>query len=463
MGRTILTGGRVIDPSVGYDGVADLIIDDGRITAVGPGLVPAEPGNAAVWDVAGQIVAPGLVDIHVHLRTPGQEHKETVPTGTAAAAAGGFTTVCFMPNTNPVIDDPQLLRLVLEQAAAKGYVRVYGAAAATRGQAGKELAPWAELKAAGALVFTDDGLPVTNITLMRAALGQGQALAVPLAQHAEEPVLTAGGVAHPCPATAKLGLAPYAPESETVMVARDCVLAAAAGARLHVQHVSAKATVAVLAAARQYGVAVTAEVTPHHLLLDDTVFDRWGRDPVTKVNPPLRSGADRESLIEALVKGVIDCIATDHAPHHASDKNATYEKAAFGISGFETALSASVAALVEPGHLDWPALLVRMSTRPAQIVGLPGGTLQPGQPADVIVIDPAARWRVEPAAFFSLGHNTPMAGLDLPTRVLLTLVGGRLVYNGLRAEQRYVENKAGVRRWGAPLTLTDGGPPPGRQ
>lgn len=458
MGRVIITGGRVIDPSTGYDGAADVVIEEGKIAQVGPGLAPAE-SDAQVWEVPGCIIGPGLVDIHVHLRTPGQEHKEDLVTGTAAAAAGGYTTVCFMPNTQPPLDDPQLLRSILDRAAKEGMVRVYGAAAVTRGLQGKELAPLAELRAAGAVVFTDDGLPVADSGLMRAALQQARELGVPVAQHTEDPALSAGGVAHPCPASERLGLPPYPPESEAALAARDCVLAAATGSRLHVQHASAAATIRVLAAAKEQGVPVTAEVTPHHLLLNDGILDRWGRDPVTKVNPPIRSEEDRQSLIQALLDGVVDCIATDHAPHHREDKSLPYEEAAFGISGLETGLSAAVAALVIPGLMDWPQLLLRMSTVPARILGLPGGTLTPGSPADLVVIDPEAYWLVDPVAFFSRGRNTPLAGRRLPARVVLTLVGGRIAYNGLLADNRYVENAAGGRLWGEPLHLVTA--PPG--
>lgn len=459
MGRVILTGGRVIDPSSNLDAVADLVIEDGSIAAVGPGLAPAE-SDAQVWDVSNCIIGPGLVDIHVHLRTPGQEHKEDIVSGTAAAAAGGYTTVCFMPNTQPPLDDPRLLESVLDRAAKEGIVRVYGAAAVTRGLQGRELAPLTELRAAGAVVFTDDGLPVADSGLMRAALLQARDLGVPVAQHTEDPALTAGGVAHPCPASERLGLPPYPPESEAALAARDCVLASVTGSRLHVQHVSAAATVKVLAAAKERGVPVTAEVTPHHLLLTaDAQLDKWGRDPVTKVNPPLRGEEDRQSLIQALLDGVIDCIATDHAPHHREDKSLPYEEAAFGISGLETGLSASVAALITPGLMDWPRLLRLMSTVPARILGLPGGTLAPGSSADVVVIDPHAWWLVDPVAFFSRGRNTPMTGRRLPARVVLTLVGGRIAYNGLMADNRYVENAAGGRLWGEPLHLV--GPPPG--
>lgn len=443
----ILAGGRVIDPSSATDDVMDLVIKDGRIAEAGRGLAPSSPPAAGttVIDVEGLIVCPGLVDIHVHLRTPGQEDKEDLTSGTAAAAAGGFTAVCCMPNTDPPLDNPRLLEELNRRLKSEGCVRVYPVAAVTLGLEGTRLAPLAELHGAGAAAFTDDGLPVWDDGLMEAAMEAARDLGVPIAQHAEVPELAKGGAVHPGEPASQLNLPVIPPEAEADMVERDCRLAEKTGGSVHVLHVSAAETVEVIRRWKSRGVAVTAEVTPHHLALTDQVLLDFDGHPVTKVNPPLRGEEDRRALIAALLDGTIDCIATDHAPHREQDKQLPYESAAFGISGLETALSLSVEILVEGEGFSWLRLLGLMSTVPARLFGLEGGTLAKGVPADVTVIDPAARWTVDPDKFFSKGRNTPLAGRAVPARAVLTFVGGRLVYDGLGAEGPRVRMPGG--RW----------------
>lgn len=431
----VLAGGRVIDPASGTDEVLDIVLEDGLIAAAGRGLAPSSsPANGtAVIDAKGLIVSPGLVDIHVHLRTPGQEDKEDLTSGTAAAAAGGFTAVCCMPNTDPPLDDPDLLRELNRRLAAEGCARVYPVAAVTRGLEGTRLAPLAELRRAGAAAFTDDGLPVWDDALMEAALVEARDLGVPVAQHAEVPELARGGAVHPGEPASRLNLPVIPPEAEAAMVERDCRLAEKTGGSVHVLHVSAKETVEVIRRWKSRGVAVTAEVTPHHLVLTDEVLLDFDGDPVTKVNPPLRGAEDRRALIDGLLDGTIDCIATDHAPHRRQDKQLPYETAAFGISGLETALALSAEILVGGEGLSWLRLLDLMSTVPARVFGLDGGTLSRGAPADVTVIDPDVKWTVDPEKFFSKGRNTPLAGRTVASRAVLTFVGGRLVYDGLSA------------------------------
>jgi len=439
--KVLIQGGRVIDPAQGLDRVCDVLLAGGRVEAVGEGLgdelirrgaAGADPG-VEVIDARGLWVLPGLIDAHVHLRTPGETHKETLATGTAAAAAGGFTSVVCMPNTRPPLDDPIRVEWLRMKAEREALVRVYPAAAATEGLAGERLAPYGALRAAGAVAVTDDGRPIARAGVMRRVLEYAAAHGLPVLVHAEEPELSAGGAMHEGPVAAAAGMPGIPDTAESVMVARDVLLAERAGAHLHILHVSAENTVSLIRWAKARGVRVTAEVTPHHLLLCDEDVAAAGFDPNWKMNPPLRSAADREALLEAVADGTIDFIATDHAPHHAEDKDLPFPEASFGIVGLETAVALLLDAFV-PGIISPSRLVELLSLRPARVFGLPGGTLRPGAPGDVTLIDPHQEWVIDPADFRSLGRNTPFAGRRVRGRVVRTLVGGRTVFQLAGAE-----------------------------
>jgi len=427
----VLAGGHVVDPATGTDERADVLVVDGRVAAVGPRL--ERPAGAAIVDVGGRVVAPGFVDLHCHLREPGQEHKETLASGLAAAAAGGFTTVCCMPNTTLPLDTPTLVAWVREQAASVSLVRLDVIAAISAGQAGERLAPLRDLAAAGAVAFSDDGRPVWDDSVMRAALRAAGELGLPLSLHEEDRALAAGGVMNAGPVAERLGLRGLPNAAEERMIARDIALLADEGgrARVHIAHVSTAGAVELVRAAKRRGLPVSAEATPHHLTLTDDLAARpWdGRpyDTRTKVNPPLRARADVEAVIAGLLDGTIEAIATDHAPHSAADKQRAYEQAAFGISLFETAL-ASVLTLYHDGRVALPALVERLTAGPARLFGLDAGTLKPGARADIVVFDPDAEWTVDAAAFLSGGKNTPLDGARLRGRVMLTLAGGVEAY-----------------------------------
>lgn len=423
-----LKGGRVVDPSRGLDRVADLWLDQGRISGLGedaPAALRSHP-DVEVIDVAGAVVCPGFVDIHVHLREPGQEEKETVETGTRAAARGGFTTVACMPNTVPPLDDRPRIEYVIRRAREAGHARVLPIAAVTRGQIGEALTEIEDLVNAGAVAFSDDGKPVHNAEIMRRALELTRPLGVPVIQHAEDPDLKGVGVVHEGWIATRIGLKGIPDAAESVMVARDALLAELTGGRVHVAHVSAARSVEIIRKAKARGIAMTAEVTPHHLILTDEAVS--GYDTNTKMNPPLRSTRDREALIEGVVDGTIDCLATDHAPHTDIEKDNDFESAPFGILGLETALGLYLKALVEPGHLTLPELLLRMTRKPLEVLGRSGGTLEPGEPADVTVFDPMGRWTVRASESASRSRNTPFDGWELPGRVLVTILGGQVTY-----------------------------------
>jgi dihydroorotase len=429
MSRPIcIRGGRVIDPSRGVDQVADLWLDQGRISGLGeeaPAALRSHP-DAEVLDAAGAVVCPGLVDIHVHLREPGQEEKETVATGTRAAARGGFTTIACMPNTTPPLDDRPRIEFVIRRAREAGHARVLPIAAVTRGQMGEALTEIEDLVDAGAVAFSDDGKPVHNAEIMRRALELTRPLGVPVIQHAEDPDLKGQGVVHEGWIATRVGLKGIPDAAESVMVARDALLAELTGGRVHVAHVSAARSVDIIRKAKARGIAMTAEVTPHHLILTDEAVS--GYDTNTKMNPPLRSTRDREALIEGVVDGTIDCLATDHAPHTDIEKDCDFDSAPFGILGLETALGLYLKALVEPGHLSLPELLLRMTRNPLEVLGRQGGTLEPGEPADVTVFDPLGRWTVVASESASRSRNTPFDGWELPGRVLVTILGGQVTY-----------------------------------
>jgi len=429
--------------------VGDVLIREGRIAAVGPGVV-AEAGR--IIDASGLIVCPGLIDIHCHLRDPGFEHKETIETGTRAAARGGFTTVCCMANTEPPIDSRAGVEYILRTAAAQGAVRVLPIGCITRGRQGKELAEMGDLAEAGAVAFSDDGSPVADAALMRHALEYASAFALPVIEHCEEPSLSHEGVMHEGWVANRLGLRGIPAAAEEAAVARNIALAEFAGTHLHVAHVSTAGSVELVRAAKKRGVQVTAEVTPHHLALtDETVMLAapvlseiegadgsvgLAYDTNAKVNPPLRPLADVQACIEGLADGTIDAIATDHAPHAIEDKLCEFDLAAFGISGLETALALCLTLTGDvgaQGHTPLQLLIERLTAGPVRALGLarfvPGlGSLAEGAPGDVLVFDPEAEWVVEPERFASKGKNTPLAGRTLKGKVVATVYGGGVVF-----------------------------------
>ncbi len=422
---TLIRGGRVIDPARGYDEVADLAVVDGRIAA-------DRAGDAPVFDAAGLIVCPGLTDIHVHLREPGQEHKEDIESGCAAAAAGGFTTVACMPNTNPAIDAPELVRRVIQRAEAVGTCRVLPIAAITRGRAGREVADLAGLRSAGAVAFSDDGDGIEDDAVMLEALRRAKEVGAVLIQHPEYKSLAANGVMNQGPTAEALGLPGIDPGAEGAMVERDLRLVAETGARYHVAHVSTAATVELIRQAKAEGQPVTAEVCPHHLVL--TERDCAGADPNFKMNPPLRSARDAEACVAGLLDGTIDCVATDHAPHTAEEKAAGFLKAPFGVVGLETSLAVVGTELLGSGRLDWSGLIARMACKCLSVLGLPEPTLGRGARADVCLIDPSTAWTIRPENFRSRAGNTPFGGRKVWVRPVATLLGGRptFVHPGYR-------------------------------
>jgi len=429
-----IRGGRVLDPARGIDRAQDLWIQDGRIAGLGEDAPADVRGSRAteVIQVQGAVICPGLVDIHVHLREPGQEEKETIETGTRAAARGGFTTIACMPNTTPPLDERPRIEWVIRRARESGHARVLPIAAVTRGQMGEQLTEIEDLVDAGAVAVSDDGKPVRNAEIMRRALELTRCLNVPVIQHAEDPDLKGEGVMHEGWTSTRLGMKGIPDAAESVIVARDALLAELTGGHVHVAHVSAARSVEIIRRAKARGIRMTAETAPHYLTLTDEAVQ--GYDPRTKMNPPLRSARDRDALIEAVADGTLDCLATDHAPHTEIEKDSDFEAAPFGIVGLETALGVYLKALVEPNHLTLSELILRLTVNPLRVLGQPGGTLEAGAPADVTVFDPAGRWRVEAAEFASMGRNTPFEGWELPGRVLLTMLGGRVTHRAMAME-----------------------------
>ncbi|HUF50507.1 MAG TPA: dihydroorotase [Longimicrobiales bacterium] len=421
----LLRGGRVIDPSQDHDAVSDVLLRDGVVAAVGRDI--GEPADARILDVTGLIVCPGLIDLHVHLREPGQEHKETIATGARAAVAGGFTAICAMPNTDPPVDDPATVGYVRASGIRAGLARVYPTGAVSIEQKGERLTEIGEMIQAGAVAITDDGRPVATAGLMRLALEYARTFGIPVASHCEDSSLSRGGAMNEGLVSTRLGLAGIPNAAEDVGIARDLLLAELTGGQLHVQHVSTRAGVAMVRAAKERGVAVTAEATPHHFTLTDAAVEAFRTD--AKVNPPLRAAADRAAVIAGVGDGTLDVIATDHAPHHYDEKEQAFEDAPFGLVGLETALALAITELVARAVIDLGTLVRRMSTAPAAAFNLPGGTLRRGAIADVTVFDPARQWTVDPTQLLSKSRNTPFAGRILHGRAIYTIVNGRIVHD----------------------------------
>jgi dihydroorotase len=420
----LIRGGRVLDPSRDTDEVADLYLADGKVQSVGRGL--GRPDDALVLDAAGKVVAPGLIDVHVHLREPGQEDVETVATGAMAAAAGGFSAVCAMPNTDPVTDNQAAVGFIVSQAQRAEKARVYPIGAISLGQKGRQLAEFGELVGAGAVAVSDDGKPVVSSHLMRTALEYARTFGIPVADHCEEPTLSAGGVMHEGLVSTRLGLKGIPAAAEEIMVARDILLAELTGGHVHLCHMSTRGSVELIRRAKDRGIRVTAEACPHHFTLTHEACEGYNTN--AKMNPPLREPEDREAIRQGLRDGTIDVICTDHAPHHYDAKEREFDDAPNGIIGLETALGLAVTELVESGLLSLAELVLRMSVLPARIFGLAGGSLAPGAAADVVLLDPAAGWVVRPEQFFSKSRNTPFAGRELRGRADTTIVRGRVVF-----------------------------------
>jgi dihydroorotase len=419
----VLKGGRVIDPATDLDRPADVLIKDGLILAVEPGA--SLPG-ARVIECAGKVVTPGFVDLHVHLREPGHEYKEDIASGARAAAAGGFTTVCCMPNTNPTNDCRAVTDLIVNRARAAALVRVHPVGAISKGLKGESLAEIGEMKDAGIVAVSDDGRPVMNADLMRRALEYARTFGLTVVQHAEDLNLAQGGVMNEGPAATRAGLRGQPPAAESVMVVRDLELVAWTGARYHVAHISTAASVRAVREAKRRGLPVTCEVTPHHLTLTDVACCSY--DTSTKCAPPLRTEADVEALKEGLADGTIDCIATDHAPHAAQEKELEFDQAAFGMIGLETAFGLCL-RLVAEKVLTLPQLVRKLTSGAARVFELPSGTLARMSPADLVVLDLEHNYTVDAKKGFSKSRNTPFHGWELRGRAVHTIVGGEVVYS----------------------------------
>jgi dihydroorotase len=425
----VLRGGRVLDPSQGLDEAADVVIEAGRIRSVGRSAGAAYPAageQVRIIDAAGRWVCPGFIDLHVHLREPGQEYKEDIASGLDAAAAGGFTAVCPMPNTKPPNDTRAITEMMIARAQEHGSARLLPFGAVTKGQKGIELTEMADLRDAGAIGVSDDGRCVMNAAVMRHAMEYARTFDLLVSQHCEDHHLTEGAQMHEGARSTQLGLRGWPRAAEDIIVARDLILAELTGARYHVAHMSSFGAVRLLREAKSRGLRVSAEVTPHHLLFTDEAV--LGYDTYCKVNPPLREEEDREALRQALADGTIDCIATDHAPHTDLEKDCEFEAASVGINGLESAVG-SMLQLVREGVLRPLRLVEALSTAPARLIpDFEGGSLREGRRADVTVLDPEARWILSEEALRSKSHNTPLLGRELMGRPCLTIVGGQIVY-----------------------------------
>ncbi|HET7712811.1 MAG TPA: dihydroorotase [Thermoanaerobaculia bacterium] len=418
----LITNGRVVDPSQELDARLDVLIEDGLVSRVDRNIT----ADVERFDAQGRVVVPGLIDLHTHLREPGQEHKETIATGTRAAVSGGFTAVCAMANTIPPNDERAVTEMIIAEAARNGSCRVYPIGAVSRGLKGEALAELADLRAGGCVGVSDDGRPVANAQLMRRALEYASMLGMPVIAHEEDLALTDGGVMHEGYYSTLLGLAGIPAASEETMVARDVILAALTGAHLHIAHLSTAGAVSQVREARRRGVRVTCEVTPHHIALGDESVRSFSTN--LKMNPPLRAEVHREALLEGIADGTVDAIATDHAPHHFDEKNVEFDLAPFGVIGLETAFAVCHEHLVRPGVIPFARLVDLLSTGPARVFNLPGGTLQSGGIGDVTILDLEARYQVT-NTFHSKASNSPFLGVTLNGRVAATIVGGAVQFD----------------------------------
>jgi dihydroorotase len=420
--KLLIKGGRIIDPLNKINAIMDLLVDDGRIVAIQKEIVDDE---VEVINAKDKLVCPGFIDMHVHLREPGQEYKEDITTGSQAAAAGGFTTICCMPNTQPAIDNAAITNFVRERARKTGLVNILPVGTITRGRAGNELSEMAELVAAGCVAVSDDGSPVMRSDVMRNALNYAKMFGLPVLAHCEDLYLSGEGQMHEGYNSIIYGLKGIPAEAEEVMIARDILLSGLTGGHLHVCHISTRGGVELIRAAKEKGIKVTCEVTPHHLILTDDVVGSYDAD--TKVNPPLRSEEHVLALRQALQEGIIDCIATDHAPHHRESKDCEYALAAPGISGLETAVALVMDKIVNPGILTIEQMVHLFTTGPAGILGLERGSLSPGQVADISILNPKVIKTVDPEKFYSKGKNTPFKGMKLMGWPYMTILAGRIV------------------------------------
>jgi dihydroorotase len=423
--RVLIKNGRVVDPQAGLDDDRDVLLAEGVVQEVGKRL-PAR--GAQVIDARGLAVCPGFIDLHTHLREPGREDKETIATGTRAAAAGGFTAVCAMPNTEPVNDNAGITRAIVERARTDALVRVYPIGAITKGSLGEELAEYADLKDAGCVAVSDDGRPVASARMMRRALEYARGCGLTVIDHCEDPTLSHGACMNEGQVSTVLGLAGAPGVSETMMVERDILLAELTGGAVHIAHISTAGSVDAVRRGKARGIKVTAEATPHHFVLTDELVRESAYDTTTKMNPPLRAESDRMAVLQGLMDGTIDCIATDHAPHTIDDKRVEYDRAAFGIVGLETAVPLALDRLVHGGLMTLTQCVALLSSRPAAVLGLPGGSLRPQAPADVTLLDLDRDVRVEADKFASKGRNTPFGGWTLRGGPVATVVGGRVVW-----------------------------------
>ena len=439
MSKLLIKSGRIIDPLQGIDKIADLLVKEGTIYSIEENIDTQE--GTDLIDAQGKIVSPGFIDLHCHLREPGYEHKETIATGTTAAAKGGFTTICAMPNTNPVADSQAVIDFVLKKARDEGVIRVLPIGAITKGSMGKELTEMGELAHAGVIGFSDDGNPLEDDNIMRQALSYSSLLTLPIINHCEVPNLSIGGLINEGWISNRLGLKGNPSSSETIMAARDIELAQLTGGQIHIAHASTSGTIELVRQAKKKGINVTCEVTPHHLTLDQSsvlgnagmnsehaALGLYSYDQNSKVAPPLRTKEDIDALKEGLRDGSVDFIATDHAPHSQVEKFCSFQEAAFGISVLETALG-SLMSLVHSGDLSLPVLIEKMTSAPARFLNTNLGNLKPGTPADITIIDADAEWQVDTSSFVSKGLNTPLNNTTLKGQVIKTIFGGEIIYD----------------------------------
>lgn len=430
-GTFVISGGRIIDPSLGFGADAHLFVKDGKIEKIEKDTAEVRKAIAkypkdSVIDAKGKLVVPGLLDIHVHLREPGREDEETVESGCRAAAAGGFTTICCMPNTMPRIDNQETVKFVQDRAKSAD-ARVYVVGAITKNIEGKELAEIGDLVKMGAVAITDDGNYVQNPEIMRRALEYARMFDIPVMQHAEDQYLVAGGVMNESFQSTRLGLKGAPAVAEEIAILRDIALCRMTKGRLHVQHLSTKGGVEAIRQAKKEGLQITTEATPHHLILTDEEIGK-AFDTNLRVNPPLRTEKDRQAVLEGLIDGTIDCIASDHAPHSEEEKDSEFDKAPPGMIGLETTLALVKTHLIDKGYLDWGDAIAKMTINPARILGLPGGTLKVGSDADITIIDPDKKWTVKADQFHSHSKNSPFIGWKLSGQTWMTILGGRIVY-----------------------------------